>query len=103
MKVSDKHPDLTAARIAEWKLIEDALEGESAIKAAGETYLPCPSSFKDKAQGKAYRDYKMRARFPAYLAPSVSAMMGVMHGQEVTYQLPPSMEKLKERVLPSRA
>ena len=98
MSVSDKHPDLTAARLDEWKLIEDALEGESAIKAAGETYLPCPSSFKDKAQGKAYRDYKMRARFPAYLAPSVSAMMGVMHGQEVTYQLPPSMEKLKENI-----
>ena len=98
MKVSQKHPDLTSARLAEWKLIEDALEGESAIKAAGETYLPCPSSFKQKAQGKAYQDYKMRARFPAYLAPSVSAMMGVMHGQEVVYQLPPSMEKLKENI-----
>lgn len=98
MSVSDKHPDLTAARLAEWKLIEDALEGESAIKAAGVTYLPCPVSFKGKEQGNAYRDYKMRARFPAYLAPSVSAMMGVMHGQEVSYQLPPNMEKLKENI-----
>ena len=98
MSVSEKHPDLTAARLDEWKLIEHALEGESAIKAAGVTYLPCPVSFKGKEQGNAYRDYKMRARFPAYLAPSVSAMMGVMHGQEVSYQLPPSMETLKENI-----
>ena len=98
MSVSEKHPDLTAARLDEWKLIEHALEGESAIKAAGITYLPCPVSFKGKEQGDAYRDYKMRARFPAYLAPSVSAMMGVMHGQEVSYQLPRGMEKLKENI-----
>ena len=98
MSVSEKHPDLTAARLDEWKLIENALEGESAIKAAGTAYLPCPASFKGKEQGDAYREYKMRARFPAYLAPSVSAMMGVMHGQEVGYQTPDNMKALRENI-----
>ncbi len=96
--VDTKHPDFTAARIAEWRLMRDAADGESAIKAADETYLPKPNGFTTQAdQGKAaYAAYQGRAQFPEILSPSLAAMVGIIHGKEIQIELPDQLSGLTE-------
>lgn len=100
MPVSDRHPDYTIARLAEWDLCRDAYEGESAIKAAGTGYLPMPSGFAaqpDAGRGM-YAAYQDRAQFPDIFAPSVGAMVGIIHGTDIQIDLPSSLEYLREDV-----
>ena len=44
--VKSYHPSITAERRAEWKLMRDCMDGESAVKSRGETYLPKPTGYK---------------------------------------------------------
>lgn len=96
--VKSYHPSITAERRAEWKLMRDAMDGESAIKSRGETYLPMPTGYKTAADGgKAlYEGYIKRATFPELLAPSVAAMIGIIHGREIPIEIPSQMEYLWE-------
>jgi len=58
MSVESKHP-LYQKRSSQWEIIRDCYEGEDAIKAKGEKYLP-------RASGSAnwqYEAYKTRARW----------------------------------------
>lgn len=98
MFVKSRHPTMTAERAAEWQLMRDSMDGESAIKLQGETYLTKPSGFKAQADlgVAAYAAYKARAQFPEILAPSVSAMIGIIHGQEIDIQIPTALEYLWE-------
>ncbi len=97
--VSTKHPEYTDARRAEWRLMRDAVDGESAIKAAGETYLTKPNGFTSQSdQGKAaYEAYKSRAQFPELLAPSLAAMVGAIHEKEIQIEMPDGLAFLNER------
>ena len=56
--VATRHPQYTAARAADWQLARDAMDGEGAIKARKEAYLPMPSGFRQQEDGgaKAYGD-----------------------------------------------
>lgn len=78
--------------------MRDCMDGEAAIKKAGSTYLPVPSGFPVDASGQSpmYDAYKKRAQFPELLAPSVSAMIGIIHGQELQVEIPAQMEFLLE-------
>lgn len=98
MGVDSKHPQYTAARMADWRLMRDAMDGESAIKARGTAYLPMPSSYSalDDGGAGAYAAYKGRAEFPELVAPAVSAMAGVAHGTEIGIELPAGLEYLWE-------
>lgn len=98
MSVSQRHPALSAERLAEWQLMRDAMGGESDMKARGETYLPKPGGFKNNPATEAalYDAYRLRAMFPEILAPSVSAMIGIIHGQEIKIEIPTAMEFLWE-------
>lgn len=98
--VSTYHPAITSARRREWTLMRDCMDGEGAIKARGTEYLPMPSGFASQADGGTamYNAYKMRAQFPELLAPSVAAMIGIIHGNEIQIELPDSMEYLRENV-----
>ena len=98
MDVKTKHPSLTGERLAEWKLMRATLDGESAIKRDGETYLTKPGGFKANpaAESALYSAYKSRAQFPEILAPSIAAMIGIVHGQEIDIQIPKGMEYLWE-------
>lgn len=98
MSVTTLHPALTTIRQAEWDLMRDCMDGEGAIKAKGGTYLPKPSGFNSLSDGgaAAYRAYKDRAQFPELLAPSVGAMIGIIHGNAIDVELPPQMEYLYE-------
>lgn len=96
--VKSYHPAITAARRAEWQLMRDCMDGETAIKQRGETYLPMPSGFKGQDDGgfAMYQAYMGRAQFPELLAPSVAAMIGIIHGQEIGIEMPDSMGHLWE-------
>lgn len=96
--IDHKHPQYTAARLADWRLCRDSMDGESAVKARGEVYLPMPSSYKVLPDGgkEAYKAYRTRAEFPELTAPAVSAMAGVAHAKEIVIDLPEGLAYLYE-------
>lgn len=89
------HPSLTIDRRNEWKLMRAAMGGESDIKRCGELYLPNPTAFDDN---ELYVAYQKRAQFPELLAPSVGAMIGIIHGREIEITIPDAMMYLWENV-----
>lgn len=109
---SQWHPDYED-RAPEWRVCRDAFRGETRIKErdswAGDVtagsmdtpYLPVPDGFRvfDTAtlRARAYNQYKLRARFPEILAPTIMGMVGIIHRSESNILLPPSMEPLWER------
>ena len=97
--VKQEHPDLTGDRKADWALMRATMSGQRAVKAAGETYLPKPSGFASMPDGgrQAYeKTYKFRAIVPEILAPSVAAMIGIIHAKETQIALPDAMKGLWE-------
>lgn len=96
--VKTTHPEYTSDRVDEWDLCERAYQGETAIKDAGSEYLPMPSGFAamDDLGRAAYRAYVERAQFPDIMAPSVGAMVGIVHGTEITIDMPDAMGFLHE-------
>jgi len=99
MSVSTRHPDYTAERAAEWRVMRDVMGGESKIKARGEVYLPMPGGFAAQDDGgeAMYAAYVRRAQVPEWLAPTVAGMVGVIHQKEVKIDLPDSMMSIWER------
>lgn len=98
MPVDSRHPDYTQDRADEWALCRDAYDGESAIKARGIIHLPKPSGFTamdDNGQAM-YAAYMMRAQFPDIFAPTVGAMVGIIHEGEIDIELPAGLEYLRE-------
>jgi len=80
-----------------WQMLREAYEGEEAIKAAGERYLPMPGGFRLAPEPKrVYEAYVDRAVYPEILAPTIRGMAGVMHSKPATYTLPESLEYLTE-------
>jgi hypothetical protein len=98
MTVKTYHPAMTAHRIAEWQRMRDCMDGEAQVKSQNELYLPKPGGFGQAADGGAamYQAYKDRAQFPAILAPSVAAMIGIIHGREIKVEMPDAMMFLWE-------
>ena len=96
--VTNRHPDYTQARADEWDLCRDAYDGESAIKARGSTHLPVPSGFRAQSDnGRAmFGAYMARAQFPDIFAPTVGAMVGIIHEGEIDIELPAALEYLRE-------
>jgi hypothetical protein len=111
--VSTLHPDITLERSDEWRLMRDTYAGQEQVKYAvkaprlssgaavtsrGEVYLPRPSGFAAMKDGgaAAYAAYKGRAMLPEYVAPTVAAMVGIVHGREAQIELPPPMAFFEE-------
>ncbi|MGU3496360.1 DUF4055 domain-containing protein [Xanthobacteraceae bacterium A53D] len=96
--VSTKHPDYLD-REAEWKVMRDTARGESAVKDAGQAYLPRPSGFATQSDGgrALYAAYQARAQFPEIVAPTVHGMVGVIHRTEAQIQMPAALEPLWEK------
>ena len=97
MAVDNKHPDY-AAHMEEWLLMRETLRGVNAVKMAQTRYLPCPSGFLVQADGgvEMYRAYITRARVPDILEPTLAGMVGVIHRNEVSIEMPAKMEPLWE-------
>jgi hypothetical protein len=97
--VSSFHPSITAIRRNEWRLCRDAIDGEGAIKARGEQYLIEPtgySTLETAPRKAAYQSYISRAMFPNWMAASVGAMIGIIHGREINITMPDAMMYLWE-------
>lgn len=96
--VKTLHPSITLDIQAEWALTRACMAGEMAMKRAGETYLPMPSGFRSQSDNgaAAFNSYRERAQFPALLAPSVGAMIGIIHGREIGIEMPYQLAYLWE-------
>ena len=78
----------------EWRLAKDVLEGESAIKSAGELYLP---KLKGQTQGT-YDAYKGRGSFFNASARTVQGLSGAVMRKPVTVEVPKAMESWLKKV-----
>ena len=125
MAVNTKH-DLYLDKVPEWRLMEDSLKGELAIKygerdeynksecgdawTEGEVYLPKTSGMIEaeksaRATGdphiiadarKLYLAYKLRAEYPLWVKDSLRAMVGLVSRCEPVADMPPRMQALIE-------
>lgn len=87
MPVSSLHPSY-AFRHGQWLKCRDAFEGEDAIKAGGQRYLP-------KLKGQTdddYAAYKRRALFYSITAKSVSALVGMASSKAPKLEYPEAMK-----------
>lgn len=95
-----KHP-LYDAFAPSWRLMRDAADGEDAVKARGEAYLPMKSGIVAMAdtvkQRAAYDAYKLRAEFPEMVGPTVRGAVGTILDQPATIELPAALEPLREK------
>jgi hypothetical protein len=98
--VGAKHPDITAQREYEWRLMRDTYSGQERVKAQGEIYLPKPSGFKTQSDGgkAAYDSYKLRAILPEYVAPTVAALLGIVHAREFQIAMPDELAFIEENI-----
>lgn len=97
MSVTSRHPEYTADRKAEWDLMRRSYDGESAIKARAELYLPKPDGWKALTTGDAmYAAYMARARFPEIVSNTIRGMVGIVHGQDWQYEIP-GIEFIEEK------
>ena len=98
MSVATLHPEYTADRQREWKLMRYAYEGESAIKRQGEIYLPKPTGWAAMSDAGVamYNAYMCRARFPEITSNAIRGMVGVLHGQDWQVEIP-GIEYMYER------
>ena len=98
MAVNWKHPEWMD-RIGEWVTLRATARGSREVKDIGrELYLPMPSGF--KAQGKVgetmYDAYLARAQYPEIMEPTLTGMVGLIHHQEPTIEMPTAMDFIRE-------
>lgn len=88
MPIDSKHPRYKY-RENQWSKCRDAFEGEDAIKAAGELYLPRLKGQDDDD----YKSYKRRALFYSITSKSVSALVGMATSKMPKIEYPDSMKE----------
>lgn len=96
--VDTKHPAYVGMA-DKWELMRDTTAGETAVKGAGETYLPKPSGFSAQDDGgrALYDAYQKRAQFAEIVEPTIRGMVGVIHRTEAQISMPDAMQPLWER------
>lgn len=100
MPVQSTNPDFDA-HIAEWEMMDDALEGEGAIKRS-ERNLPKPSGMveAEKLDGAGnkylYQNYTDRAQYEHWVRDSLRSMMGLVSRLIPEIALPSGMQGLED-------
>lgn len=103
-RVFPHHPEYDA-RLPDWQQMVDTYAGERQVKDRGTTYLPPTESMRLQGLGTVtlaenhpvrleYEDYKLRAKYPEYVADAVGARLGVLHRKAPKVELPPKFEHL---------
>lgn len=82
-------------RAPEWLKVRDCMDGEAAIKAKSEMYLPRPEGM-SKEYSKSYDSYKERAHFPLIVPYALSGALGVIITKLPDFNLPPQLDYLKK-------
>lgn len=69
-----------------WTKLGDCFDGEEAVKARGDLYLPTPTGFAKAPDPSAMlKGYMLRAQVPELMAPTVRGLAGVIHRKPATY------------------
>ena len=97
MPVNSHHQEY-AARLDDWMRVRDAIEGESAVKAKTEAYLPRPPGMRGNPRvllegGKRvandrYDFYLGIAEFPEIIGPTLDGLQGLIHEKAMEVELP---------------
>ena len=86
-------------QLPKWQLIDDVIEGEDAIKSAGETYLPKPETHTDTIiNDKIYTKYKKRAVFYPVTGRTLAGLKGQVFSKPVVIELESTLELLEKDV-----
>lgn len=98
MSVTTTHPDYDA-HLPEWRMMDDALAGESAIK-KNQQYLPKPSGMVeaekyDSQNAYLYEGYKERAQYEHWVRDSLRTMMGLVSRIVPEIELPAALADLE--------
>ena len=91
------HPQYSFAA-EDWVLCDDCFSGEREIKRRGEVYLPrTEGQMADTMYGsKRYEAYKYRANYFNYFAPTIHAILGILHREPPQrIELPPRLFSMK--------
>lgn len=108
MPVIDEHPEYKQ-RLPDWQMMNDAIEGDRAIKGQGVKYLPKTSGMIEAeslaAEGDSvvtpaqvrelYASYLHRADYPLWVKDSLRTMMGMVSRLEPEVNLPARMAILE--------
>lgn len=100
MPVQSTNPDYDA-HIAEWEMMDDALEGECAVK-RNERNLPKPSGMveAEKLDGAGnkylYENYTNRAQYEHWVRDSLRSMMGLVSRLIPEIELPTGLKGLED-------
>ena len=92
--VQTQHPEYSK-REHQWKVMRDVMEGDDAIKAAGEDYLPRPSTAHDcydKYEIKQYEAFKNRSIFTNYTAQIHDCLHGMIESRPAKIDIPQNMK-----------
>src|SRR5690625_2439424 len=99
MSVTSTNPDYDA-HLAEWRMMDDALSGETAVK-ANTKYLPKPSGMveaekQDASNRYLYQNYRARAQYEQWVKDSLRSMMGMVSRLQPEIELPEGMKGVLE-------
>lgn len=98
MPIYSTHPDYKT-RIAQWERARDVYEGEDAVKARGDRYLPKLTSHDTSERGrKSYAAYTKRAEFYGATQRTVEAMIGACMRKEPDVKLPKQLDKYRDDI-----
>ena len=75
MAVNSTHPEYIQ-NVGLWEKVRDCVDGEHAVKAKGEAYLPRPSGMIGAKYDKAYARYLARARFSNFTGRTAEGLHG---------------------------
>lgn len=92
--VKTQHPEYTK-RERQWRIMRDVMEGDDAIKQAGETYLPRPSTAHacfDSYELKQYEAFKGRSIFTDYTAQIHDCLHGMIESRPAKIDAPQNMK-----------
>jgi hypothetical protein len=94
-KISAVHRSLTAI-LPKWDKLNDCLEGQDAIKAAGEKYLPIPRVDDDPEQNRIrYNNYLMRAVWYNATSRTLQGLVGEVYSRDPVMTIPDELSVFK--------
>ncbi len=92
-KVDHKRKEVSTSE-NDWCLIADCVEGERAVKEAGEKYLPKPGAESDlDYASKRYKAYKTRAVFYNVTGRTLEGLVGQVFSKDSSIDLPDALER----------
>ncbi len=99
MPVSSRHPDYTA-HLADWLMMAEAVEGESAVK-ANPANLPKPAGMveaekDDPANSYLYEAYTLRAQYPHWVKDALRSMVGMVSRLQPEITLPAGIARMED-------